>query len=249
MVVVLPLYSIFSTHCRTRHGLHLFVFSVMLYNGIVEFSGQKHYIGLEHESLGFSWPQLGSKIVIDEGILEKNGTLMLTPQTCGFLGGCVKEFEEHQNMIDMMVQEPLYGRRGPPLQLNEYMRTLHEKIQHHRSLLEESKDQTVSHRNHETMSVKDHIERVDVQHGDERIKMPHRVPHAVEMYVIPSDSDDDWDVDAVLEKKRSRVETPRVDDSDAQQGDVTPVVELDANASTLRELKRRKELRARHTPE
>lgn len=152
---------------------------------------------------------MGSKLVIDDGVLKKNGILMLTPSTCGFLGGFVKEFEEHQQMVDSLMQEPLYGRRGPPLKLDEYMKMLKEKIQD---------SVNMSTRNQEIVE-----NVIEVEEANTEVVAP-----PAETYVIPSDSDDDWDIDALLETKRDRNE----------------IGEPDTNVSTLRELKRRKELRA-----
>ena len=180
-------------------------------------AGRKHHIGIEHSSLGFGWPRLGSKLVIDDGLVTKNGVLMLTPVTCGFLGGSVKEFEEHQKLVDTVVQEPLYGRRGPPLKLEEYKKTLKDKI---------DRLAGTSHEEQDKGDVP--TSAVPTEDGD--------------VYVIPSDSDDDWDIEAILEKKRTRADAPVV--LEEKKND-TPVVQVDDSlASTLREMKRRKEMRA-----
>jgi len=92
------------------------------------FDGQRQLIGIEHESLPFQWPLLGAKIIIDPHVLEVNGMMLLTPKTCGYLGGVVKEFEARQKMVQEVVQKPVYGRRGPPMKLEEFMKNVTEEV-------------------------------------------------------------------------------------------------------------------------
>jgi DNA repair exonuclease SbcCD ATPase subunit len=195
--------------------------------------GKKHHVGIEHASLGFGWPRLGSKLVLDPGLLVQEGVLMLTPKTCGFLGGSVKEFEEHQKHVDAVVQEPLYGRRGPPLKLDEYIKSLKEKIEQQQEEPEE-------------------------QNRDAPAGSPAAVdppPATGDIYIIPSESDDDWDIEALLEKKRTRNEVQVIDEEqqeqqqqqqqEEEQAPPAPVRADDTLASTLREMKRRREMRAK----
>lgn len=92
------------------------------------FDGQRQLIGIEHESLPFQWPLLGAKMIIDPHVLEVNGMLLLTPKTCGFLGGVVAEFEAQQKMVLEVIQKPVYGRRGPPMKLEEFMKNVTEEV-------------------------------------------------------------------------------------------------------------------------
>ena len=94
------------------------------------FDGQQHHAAIEHVQIPFgtAWPRLGSKMVIDEGAVLRDGIFLLTPGTCGVLGGAVEEFELRQRVVDEVLQEPVYGRRGPPLQLEAYMEGVDERV-------------------------------------------------------------------------------------------------------------------------
>lgn len=97
---------------------------------LMVFDGRQHHVAIEHApvTFGAGWPRLGSKLVIDAGAIVRDGVFLLTPGTCGVLGGAVDEFEARQRVVDEVLQEPVYGRRGPPLRLEAYMEGVRERV-------------------------------------------------------------------------------------------------------------------------
>jgi len=70
---------------------------------------------------------------------------------------------------------------------------------------------------------------------------------AENVYIIPSESDDDFDIEDLLENKRARAAVSLVDsiEEERQEQDL-PRVQLNHEVtSALREVKRRKEMRER----
>ena len=100
---------------------------------LMVFDGRHYHAAIEHVHVPFGagWPRLGSKLLIDAGAISRDGVFLLTPGTCGVLGGAVDEFEARQRVFDEVLQEPVYGRRGPPLRLEAYMEGVKEKVRVH----------------------------------------------------------------------------------------------------------------------
>lgn len=94
------------------------------------FDGRQHHVAIEHSPVPFGpgWPRLGSKLVIDPGAVLREGVFLLSPGTCGVLGGAVDEFEARQRVFDEVLQRPVYGRRGPPLRLEAYMEGVRDTV-------------------------------------------------------------------------------------------------------------------------
>lgn len=91
---------------------------------LLVFDGEGHHVAIEHQRLSFSansgWPRLGCKLLIDPGAVVRSGMYLLTPSTCGVLGGVVEEFEQRQRVVESVLAEPVYGRRGGPLGLEAW---------------------------------------------------------------------------------------------------------------------------------
>jgi len=89
---------------------------------LLVFDGRRHHTAIEHQPMSFAsgWPRLGSKLVIDPDAVVRDGVVMLTPSTCGVLGGAVEEFERRQKIVEEVLMEPVYGRRGGTLGLEAW---------------------------------------------------------------------------------------------------------------------------------
>lgn len=89
---------------------------------LLVFDGRRHHTAIEHQPMSFAsgWPRLGSKLVIDRDAVVRDGVVMLTPSTCGVLGGGVEEFERRQKVVEEVLMEPVYGRRGGALGLEAW---------------------------------------------------------------------------------------------------------------------------------
>lgn len=149
--------------------------------------------------LPMPWPKLGSKMVLDDAVVVQGGMFLLTPATCGYLGGSVEEFGASQSALEKVLQEPMYGRRGPPLRLEEYIKMLEDKVAavFRPGGVEEHQGQHAAPRCQEQQQQQQlegagtgpNIGEEDIQEQEE--------------YVIDSDSDANIDIDEIVRQKRS----------------------------------------------
>lgn len=84
---------------------------------------------IEHKRLDIQSPKLGSKVLLKRIDVFPNGFLLLAPDNCIFLGGCVNELEARQTCLHSILQAPAGGRRGPPLKLREYVNSVHAELE------------------------------------------------------------------------------------------------------------------------
>ena len=92
-------------------------------------TGIDHVDAIEHKRLDIQCPKLGSKILLKRIDVFPNGVLLLAPDNCIFLGGCVKELEARQTCLHSILQAPAGGRRGPPLKLQEYVEAVYVELE------------------------------------------------------------------------------------------------------------------------
>lgn len=162
-------------------------------------AGKQHHVGIEHRLLSMPWPKLGSKMVLDDAVVVQGGMFLLTPATCGYLGGGVEEFGASQSALEKVLQEPMYGRRGPPLRLEEYMKMIEDKVAVacRAGGVQERERQETAPRGQE-QQVED-----DQRAGPGPNNLGEEEIQEQEEYVIDSDSDANIDIDEIVRQKRS----------------------------------------------
>ncbi len=166
-------------------------------------AGKKHHTAIEHKSLPIPWPKLGAKMVLDDAVVVQDGMFLLTPSTCGYLGGSVEEFCVSQSVLEKVLQEPMYGRRGPPLRLEEYMKILEDKVavacqsdREEQPLVEAAPRSVQEHQRQESPTIEEKKVEEEEKEKEEENK-------EAEEYVIDSDSDANIDIEEIVRQKRS----------------------------------------------
>ncbi|WPT13384.1 hypothetical protein PSENEW3_00001225 [Picochlorum sp. SENEW3] len=165
------------------------------------FDGKQHHVAIEHKPLSMPWPKLGAKMVLDDAVVVQGGMFLLTPATCGYLGGGVEEFGASQSALEKVLQEPMYGRRGPPLRLEEYMKMVEDKVAvacRAGGIQERERQETAPRGQEQQQPVEDEQRARPGPNnlGEEEIQEQ-------EEYVIDSDSDANIDIDEIVRQKRS----------------------------------------------
>lgn len=121
-MVVVSIWGLLSSCSFASYSRYLCVCSLSV-------AGLDHVDAIEHKRLDIQAPKLGSKVLLKRIDAFPNGTLLLAPENCVFLGGCVNELEARQTCLHSILQAPAGGRRGPPLKLNEYIASVHDELE------------------------------------------------------------------------------------------------------------------------